>query len=376
MTTDRFIGRLDADLVEDARRGDRAAFAELVERHRRTALAVSARLLGSEDLAGDAVQEATLVAMTALDRLRSPDRFGAWLCGIALNVARRWLRELRSIPVTPVFAPADSTPGPEEQTEAAESAAAVRSAIAGLAEGQRDAVLLFYLQGLTHREVAAELAISVGAVKARLHQARAALTPKLAPLIDTEETLMPTTAESPWIDVSVLEVRRDDGRDPTRRRHVIVLGEHEGGRMLPIWVGPFEATAVALTLESTEMPRPMTYQFASSLVDAAAAQVAEVRITGLAEDIFYATVVVQGPSGAREVDARPSDALNLALVTGSPIRVDPRLLRDPRAIARTEWRDYPDATAAIAHEVQQRHEQAGGAETGTTVTGECHREPS
>jgi len=194
---------------------------------------------------------------------------------------------------------ADDAASPDELVEAAEMAAAVRHAIAGLADGQRDAVLLFYLHGLTHREVAAELAISVGAVKSRLHQARTAL-----------------------------------------------------------WVGPFEATAVALSLEATEMPRPMTYQFASSLVQATGGHLAEVRITGLAEGTFYATVVVEGPAGAREVDGRPSDALNLALVTGSPIRVDHPLLEDPRASGRTEWKDYSQATTDIAAEVRQQHEAA------------------
>lgn len=181
MTVERSAGHADLELVEAARRGDREAFAELIIRHRRAALAVTARLMGSVDLAGDVVQEATLLAMTNLDRLLWPERFGAWLCGIALNVARRWLRELRSVSPTEGLAVADVAPGPDEQVEAAELAGAVRRAIASLADGQRDAVLLFYLQGLTHREVAAELAISVGAVKARLHQARAALTPKLAP---------------------------------------------------------------------------------------------------------------------------------------------------------------------------------------------------
>jgi RNA polymerase sigma factor (sigma-70 family) len=358
VTTERFAGQADFDLVGAARRGDREAFAELIIRHRQTALAATARLMGSEDLASDAVQEATLLAMTGLDRLLWPERFGAWLCGIALNVARRWLRELRSISLTPGLAVADVAPGPDEQVEAAEFAAAVRCAIAELADGQRDAVLLFYLQGLTHREVAAELAISVGAVKARLHQARAALTPKLAPLVDTKETpLVPKTGQRQWIEVAVSEVRREDGDDQTRRRHVIVLRERNGDRELPIWVGPFEATAVALSLEAAEMPRPMTYQFTSTLVNATGSRVAEVRITGLTEGIFYATVVIDGPGGAGEVDARPSDAVNLALVTGSPIRADPQLLDDLQAAGRTEWQDYPRATADIADEVRLQYER-------------------
>ena len=80
----------DADLVRAALGGAREPFAELVRRHQRTATALAARVLGSDDLARDAVQEAVVTAMTGLDRLRSADRFGPWFCGIALNVSRRW----------------------------------------------------------------------------------------------------------------------------------------------------------------------------------------------------------------------------------------------------------------------------------------------
>ncbi len=102
-------------------------------------------------------------------------------------MARGWVRQLSAERPTAALdqAPdrASAEPGPDDRAELADLAATVRAAVAHLADGQRDAVLLFYLQGLTHREVAAELAISVGAVKARLHQARAALTPALGPLV-------------------------------------------------------------------------------------------------------------------------------------------------------------------------------------------------
>jgi RNA polymerase sigma factor (sigma-70 family) len=127
------------------------------------------RLAARIQRARDAAQEATVAAMTNLDRLRSPERFGAWFCGIALNVARRWLRQLRLESLGLREERASESPGPAEMAEIAEIAARVRGAIAALPDGQRDAVLLFYLQGLNHREVAAELGISIGAVKSRLH---------------------------------------------------------------------------------------------------------------------------------------------------------------------------------------------------------------
>src|SRR3982751_727962 len=78
----------DELLVAAARRGDRDAFGRLVDRHRPRALALARRLLGDAAEAEDVVQEAVLRAYLALRDLREPSRFGAWLCGIALNLAR------------------------------------------------------------------------------------------------------------------------------------------------------------------------------------------------------------------------------------------------------------------------------------------------
>jgi len=369
----------DARLVEAALGGDKDAFAALVTRHWAMAVALAARVLGTPDLARDAAQEAAVAALVGLDRLRAPARFGAWFCGITLNVARGWARQLRAErpAVLGDQAPdrASHEPGPDERAELAELAATVRAAVDQLADGQRDAVLLFYLQGLTHREVAAELAISVGAVKARLHQARAALTPALVPLASgpaapakdqaltghpavpvtrSKEPVMTTTAGGPaWAEVSVTDIRSSDDSNPLNRTHVMVLTERDGPRRLPIWVGPVEATVLALSLQAVEMPRPMTYQMTAGLLDACDSRVSEVRITRLADEIFYAVVVVAGPAGQREVDARPSDAVNLALVTGARILADGALLDDPGAARRDEWQDLPSGTAALAAEATE-----------------------
>jgi hypothetical protein len=362
------VRRPDAELVRAALAGDKDAFAELVTRHRATAVALATRLLGSADLARDAAQEASIAAMTGLSRLRDPERFGPWFCGIALNVSRRWLRAEPAAALTAGLTAglpdqASTELSPAEQTELAELALEVRAAVAQLADGQRQAVLLFYLQGLTHREVAAELAISVGAVKARLHQARAALTPSLAPLI--EEESVTTTSTPAWIDVVVTEVRmgqpsqdaKDSEEKTPKPQHIMVLAERDGQRRLPVWVGPAEAGALALTLEAEETPRPLTYQLTARLLEATGSRLAEVRITRLTEGIFYAVIIVDGPAGRHEIDARPSDAVNLAVLAGAPIRVDAVVLDDldaQGAAERRHWQQLPVSTAEIAAQARQQ----------------------
>jgi RNA polymerase sigma factor (sigma-70 family) len=355
--------------------------AELLRRHWDVAVLLAERVLGSPDLARDAVQEAAVAAMTDMERLRSPDRFGAWFCGIALNVSRKWLRQLRSerSGLLPDAAPSEAT-DPAAAAEIADTAARVRRAIGALANGQQEAVRLFYLQGLSHREVADELGISVGAVKARLHQGRAALAPRLVQFSTTTEretTVTPTgTEEVEWAEVVVTGVARSEHDDIAQREYVMILAERDGDRLLPIWIGPAEASVLALALESVETPRPFPYKLAASLVEAAGSRVTEVRITQLIAPIFYAVVEVQGPAGPREVDARPSDAVNLAVVTGVPIRVNAELFIVTAPADRDKAvRQVRLATADIAAETQQRiqeRRQRSGrsAEAGETAGGE------
>jgi bifunctional DNase/RNase/predicted DNA-binding protein (UPF0251 family) len=233
---------------------------------------------------------------------------------------------------------------PAEQAEAADAARRVREAVATLAPGQREAVLAFYWQGLTHAECALELGISVGAVKARLHQARGALAARLASCIEHEKEVpaMSAAAEPAWVDAEVIEVCRSDRpEDPLRRPHVVVLRERNGTRRLPILTGAAEAIALACSLDAVEMPRPMTYQLAADLLTAAGSRLTEVRITRLVEGVFYAVVVIEAPGGVVEVDARPSDALNLAAVSGAPVRVDAAVLGNLEVDRHPEWEQYP-----------------------------------
>jgi len=157
-----------------------------------------------------------------------------------------------------------------------------------------------------------------------------------------------------WVDVSVAEVRRGEGDDLLKRKHVMVLEAAGGQGRLPIWVGPAEAIALALTLDAVETARPLTYQMAASLLEASGSRAVETRITRLTDGVFYAVVIVEGPAGIKEVDARPSDAVTLAAVTGAPIRVDTRLLADANATGCPEWESYPTGSAELAAETERR----------------------
>ncbi len=320
-------------------------------------------------LARDVAQEAVLRAMLGLDQLRDDVRFGAWLIGIGLNVGRSLLGRRQhqthsfeaptqntrpSEPVTPELEPIDVI-------TAGDLAARVRTAITALPAGQREAVVLFYIDGLTQAEIAEEIGAAPGAIKTRLYKARRSLR---ASLIDTyKEYFEMTDQTEELVSMHVAELRRTAPTDPGIDRHVLFL-EDDTDRRLPIWIGPAEATALAVLLEDVQLPRPGAHQFAAALLTGAGGRLREVRVTELTSSTFYAQAIL---SDGTIIDARPSDAITLALVTGAPINVAATALQQA-AEQEPEYEhllqqaiNATDDARVIAEEIKARYAASGAA---------------
>ena len=295
-------------------RSVRTTFADEVAAARSRVIAVVTRLVGDD--AEDVVQEAVLRAFLSLSQLREPARFESWLCGIALNVAKMRLR--RAATETRVLAAAGATLyAPED-----EPLEDVRDGVQLLPPAQRDAVLLHYVDGLSCDEVAAALGSTPGAVRVRLHRARAELRRRLAP--DAPKTL--PRKERSMIEMVledvVVRVDSDDAAKIVWDQRIVVLREKRGDRVLPIWIGAGEGNALAVRLRDAATPRPLTADLMAEVVRVLGGRVERAAVMRLDGTTFYATVTVDG----QELDARPSDAINLAVRTGAPILVAPEVL--------------------------------------------------
>ena len=342
------MSRGDAELVGLARAGDREAFATLIERHASLTRRTCTRVFGSTSGLDDTLQESALQAWLQLDSLRKPEGFGAWLTGIALNVARHALRRSTYdaysldalIGGRRVLEPIDIDPRPDEVVQQAELGAAVRAAVADLPRGQREAVLLVYLSGLSYRETAALLGVEVGAVKTRLHKGRSGLRRRLQEF--WEDNRMAQSVEQAMVEMRVADVRRAASEDqPQPYRTIVLLEEVGGARQLPIWVGNWEGDSIALLLEKVTVPRPLTHAFTANLLRAGGVRVRDVRVHRLTGETFYAEVAIDSPTGETAVDARPSDSIALALEMGLPIYVAADIL------AAEERREKKEARASI-----------------------------
>lgn len=118
--------------------------------------------------------------------------------------------------------------------------------------------------------------------------------------------------------------------DPRTNQPVVLLKPLEevpgSGRLLPIWIGHPEATAILLALEGVDTPRPMTHDLVLSLLGSLETLIERVEITRVDEGTFYAAIILRGEELVRVVDARPSDSIALAIRAGAPIYVADEVL--------------------------------------------------
>ena len=124
--------------------------------------------------------------------------------------------------------------------------------------------------------------------------------------------------------------------DPITNMPIVILKDKDGDRKLPIWVGIFEANAIALQIENIATPRPMTHDLLKNIIKDLDGRVERVVVCDLKENTFYAIIylTVRGESVA--IDARPSDAIALALRTRAPILVDETVIENAKHV------DYPE----------------------------------
>ena len=330
----------DAELVALARSGSKEAFGRLVERYLPMAHHIALGMVASEDIAQELAQEAVLQAYLSLNHLRDEAAFKSWLYGIVLNVCRSYIRDQKTIffsledlsgglqfSAIPFSGP---VPDPREVVEERELYRLVLDSVNTLSPKNRAAVLMFYYDQLSLREIAATLGVSVVTVKGRLHKARRQLREQLLALYSESDLVVPKSRRIKMVKVTIADVvkREQAGEQPghPRTHYVIVLVDEAGRRALPIWVGPWEGTALAIGLREFPVPRPLTFTFMANLLEAAGAKLEKVHIHALKENTFYAVAHLRCGDKVQEVDARPSDAIALAVLTDSPIFVAKEVL--------------------------------------------------
>lgn len=131
-----------------------------------------------------------------------------------------------------------------------------------------------------------------------------------------------------WLEMKV----RGLALDPLSNMPIIILRDEEEKRSLPIWVGIFEANAIALELEKITTPRPMTHDLIKNILESLDARVAKIVVNDLRDNTFFAVIHLLLGDSEITVDSRPSDAIALALRVGAPIFVDEEVVQKAKSV--------------------------------------------
>lgn len=356
-------GLPDSDLVRLARAGDAVAFRLLVERYQPMVLARALRLGADVHEAGDLVQEAFMQAFLGLDRLRDPQRFAGWLAGIVVNLHRAALRRADAVILLDEWPdhwhPASRDGLPDVAAENLDRAQALTRALGTLPAGQRQAVEMFYYADLPIEQVAADLAGTPGAVKARLYKARAHLREHIAA---HRPDLIPYLSQG----TAMVTVRLAHAVPLPDERHIhrvaVLLIDDAGRRALPVWVTGMQIHVLHALLDrhSEGGGTPVQSQeLAGRLLHAAGARVTAVDIDELGPELTVARIGLDGPAGPAQVTAHLAEGLALAMAHSAPIRVADAVMdnlarplqgQDPLALLL----ERPPAAAAVPGPRRQR----------------------
>ena len=127
--------------------------------------------------------------------------------------------------------------------------------------------------------------------------------------------------------------------DPITNMPIVILRDEDGQRVLPIWVGIFEANAIALQIENIATPRPMTHDLLRNVITDLKADVEKIVVCDLQENTFYALIHLRVNGEAIAIDARPSDAIALALRVRAPIFVEDSVIDNAKTLDFTPDKD-------------------------------------
>jgi uncharacterized protein len=130
--------------------------------------------------------------------------------------------------------------------------------------------------------------------------------------------------------------------DPLTNMPIVILKDRDDKRVLPIWIGLFEANAIALELEKIPTPRPMTHDLIKDILSGLEATVTKIVVNDLKNNTFYASIYIALNGQSITVDSRPSDAIALALRIGAPIYVSAEVVSKARSIDMTQESEDAD----------------------------------
>jgi hypothetical protein len=126
------------------------------------------------------------------------------------------------------------------------------------------------------------------------------------------------------------------------QQRIVILKERNSARFLPIWIGPYEAEAITLSLQEVEVTRPLTHDLLRNILQELGAEITQVNITALRDDVFYARIILTINGREMSIDSRPSDAIALAVRAHVPVFIAEDVMDEAASIPEENIEGEPD----------------------------------
>lgn len=136
------------------------------------------------------------------------------------------------------------------------------------------------------------------------------------------------------------------------QQRIVILREKDSERYLPIWIGVYEAEAITISLQEVEVSRPLTHDLLKNVFTTLKARVVRVEVSALREDTFYGNIVVETDGRVVNIDARPSDALNLAVRARVPVLVAREVMDTAGITPESDLQEEPSEKGAASEEAE------------------------
>ncbi len=312
---------LEKQYVAQAIRGDRKAFNALGEHYYPDCFNKAKSILGDESLAQDVAQISLLQAYRGLGKLQNTARFKPWLLGIVRNISHNYLRQKEQ-----AFLSLDdlySSLSVRSDEKAEHLSELITTAIQALEAHYRDVITAFYYDGLGLSEIALRQQISPETAKIRLYRGRQMLKEKLSTHEDLYYYYRKPTKKETMKKLTIADVYLKENGSAG-----LLLQSESGEYFLPIIIGFFEVKAIFTGLQGIKTGRPMSHDLIVSILESTDTTLDKVCINKLTEGVFYAYLAIKHGGKTVQIDARPSDAVALAVRLNTPIFVAEEVLNE------------------------------------------------
>jgi RNA polymerase sigma factor (sigma-70 family) len=318
----------DAEIVQTVLSGDKQAYGELINRYWGMVYQLAWQHLAEPMLAEDRAQEAFLQAFLSLEHLQQPAQFRAWIYGITLNLCKNFLRKQQPLDFFADFEDdwQEAIASPDTLAEFIELRSVLQESVSQLSQANQEALNLYYYEGFSLAEIASILRISSTAVKGRLHKSRQALKRQLAQLFPSQTLVKGLKKMIPVQIVDISQQVKSNNLGANYPLSQLLLFNEESRRALVVfWIEADQALAIAQILAGYTPQRPRQHDFAAKLIEATGASLEFVLLDHIAGEIPYATLNLKTKAGKTSIDARPGDAVVLALSLKAQVFVSEKM---------------------------------------------------